>query len=127
VTMTNEEILRSFKQAQNQAEQVRILADLNACDVDTIKEILLSQGVDARKLPRERKPAAPQKAAKASLPLSVLQVIDREMAGLRARQAEIEDTIPKLASEQVSLSAKLDALITAQRVLAEVYEPEGEK
>ena len=52
--MTDSEILASYRQAKDKAAQVKILAELNACPVQTIKDILVAQGVDWRQLPRVR-------------------------------------------------------------------------
>lgn len=46
MNMTNEEILVSFKQSAKPLQQVRILADLNGTDQETIRQILENQGVD---------------------------------------------------------------------------------
>ena len=40
LTWTNEEIVRSFKQAKDKVKQVEILADLTSTDIDTILVIL---------------------------------------------------------------------------------------
>lgn len=40
MTWTNEEIVRSFKQAKDKVKQVEILADLTGTDIDTILVIL---------------------------------------------------------------------------------------
>lgn len=50
--MSNFEILQSYKQAKDPLDQVKILAQLNGTDIETINEILRSQGVDGKKLPR---------------------------------------------------------------------------
>lgn len=52
--MTHGEILVSYRQAKNKKEQVKILAELNACTQDEIKKILLETGADVRELPRNR-------------------------------------------------------------------------
>lgn len=54
--MTNEDILKEFKEAKNKHEQVKILADLNLCTVDQIVGILKAQGVDGRQLPHKKAP-----------------------------------------------------------------------
>lgn len=46
--MTNGEIITSYKQAKNGSEQVKILADLNACSIERIIGILTDGGVDHR-------------------------------------------------------------------------------
>lgn len=58
MNMTNEEILVSFKQSAKPLQQVRILADLNGTDQETIRQILENQGVDPtvlRRKPRVQK------------------------------------------------------------------------
>ena len=42
--MTNGEIRTAYKQAKNKTEQVKILAELNACDTEKIFEILCETG-----------------------------------------------------------------------------------
>lgn len=46
--MTNGEIITSYKQAKNGSEQVKILAELNACPIERIIGILTDGGVDHR-------------------------------------------------------------------------------
>ena len=53
--MTNEEIVRMYLMAKDKREQIGILADLNCCKKEKIREILIDAGIDHRKLPRERK------------------------------------------------------------------------
>lgn len=50
--MSNEEIVRSYRDAKNKAKQLGILAELNACDTQKIKDILIGSGMDYRRLPR---------------------------------------------------------------------------
>lgn len=52
--MTNGEIIANYRQAKNKKEQLKILAELNACTQDEIKKILLEGGLDVRQLPRTR-------------------------------------------------------------------------
>lgn len=119
--MTKDEILTSFKQAKNPADQVRILADLNATDVPTIKRILLEGGVDIRKLPRERQKAAPAKPKEKAAP-SILQQLEKERERLQVRKVQIAEIVPKLQQEDASLDAKLAAVDKALEVLAVAYE-----
>lgn len=119
--MTKDEIVTSFKQAKNPTEQVRILADLNATDVPTIKRILLEGGVDIRKLPRERQKAAPAKPKEKAAP-SILQQLEKERERLQTRKVQIAEIVPKLQQEDASLDAKLAAVDKALEVLAVAYE-----
>lgn len=72
--MSNEEIIRSYREARDKRKQIEILSELNACDKQKIRDILAEGGMDHRSLPRSRrkeKAAAPEpgpakaKAAKA--------------------------------------------------------------
>ena len=65
--MSNEEIVRNYMQAKDKAKQLGILAELNACDVQKIKDIMTEGGVDYRSFPRSKrgkKTAAPAVGAK---------------------------------------------------------------
>lgn len=44
MTMTNEEICRDYRQAAAPSKQIRILSELNECDRETIKQILVDGG-----------------------------------------------------------------------------------
>lgn len=62
--MTNDEIAASYRQAKNKCEQVKILAELNACPIETIISILCGAGYNIRafsKLKGELKKAEPEK------------------------------------------------------------------
>ena len=48
--MTNDEIIVSYRQAKNRAEQIKILSELNDCKVDEICAILKEGGVDGREI-----------------------------------------------------------------------------
>lgn len=54
--MTPGEILRSYKEAKDQKEQIQILADMNVTTKEHIVQILIEQGVDGRTLPHPRRP-----------------------------------------------------------------------
>lgn len=50
--MTNEEIVRSYKEAKHKKEQVGILAELNTCTRDQIIDILRAGGIENHALAR---------------------------------------------------------------------------
>ena len=66
MVMTNEDIVRSWKEAKDRRAQIKILAELNVCSQEYIIEILKEGGVDPRALPRRRKQAAVGSAAEAA-------------------------------------------------------------
>ncbi|MBR2408956.1 MAG: hypothetical protein IKB07_08370 [Lachnospiraceae bacterium] len=51
MTMTALDIVREYKSAKNRREQIKILADLNQCSRDHIREILLANGIPEWQLP----------------------------------------------------------------------------
>ena len=53
--MTDGEIVRSYKNAQRERNQVRILADLNCTDKETIIRILIAGGIPEETLRRKGK------------------------------------------------------------------------
>lgn len=55
--MTKDEIYKSWREAKDKKDQVKVLADLNLTTQDAIVQILKEQGADGRLLPRKRKPA----------------------------------------------------------------------
>ena len=60
--MSAGEIVRSYKQAAKPEEQISILAELNACSVEEIREILLQLGVELPKA-KKRQPGRPRKGS----------------------------------------------------------------
>lgn len=53
MTMSNDEITRAYLQSKDQRKQIGILADLNGCDKEKIRTILIHHGV---KLPTPGRP-----------------------------------------------------------------------
>lgn len=123
--MTNEEILYSFKTAAKPAAQVEILADLNGTSQDRIKEILIAQGVDPRKLPRQRSKHE-KKADKTDLKKTpgsnVVTALELEIKRLDERTDEIKQLLLSLQDEMESNLKKMTALDEALGLLQDAYE-----
>ena len=118
VNMSNEEILVSFKQSAKPLQQIRILAELNGTDQETIRQILEQQGVESSVLRRKagvRKKNTPPPA------LTIVDTLAGEEKALMSRIQNIEELIPTLERELKSLSVKLAAVQQARFALAEVY------
>ena len=58
--MTADEIVTSYKQSKNKQQQIQILADLNACSKDNIKNILRENGIDLRGGVHKKKEPEPE-------------------------------------------------------------------
>lgn len=52
--MSNGEIRRSWETAADKKKQIQILAELNCTSVENIRSILIAEGIDQRRLPRNR-------------------------------------------------------------------------
>lgn len=52
--MTDLEIVGKFKRADNKKEILQVLADLNVCKVDDIKEVLVRNGISEDEFPKKR-------------------------------------------------------------------------
>lgn len=55
MVMTNEDIVRSYREAKDRRAQIKVLAELNVCPQELIIEILKEGGIDWRELPKARK------------------------------------------------------------------------
>lgn len=53
--MTTHEIVRMYKDAADKKKQITILAQMNLCTPEEIRDELIKGGIDARTLPRKRK------------------------------------------------------------------------
>ena len=119
MNMSNEEILVSFKQSAKPLQQIRILAELNGTDQETIRQILEQHGVESSVLRRKagvRKKNTPPPA------LTIVDTLAGEEEALMSRIQNIEELIPTLERELKSLSVKLAAVQQARFALAEVYQ-----
>jgi hypothetical protein len=52
--MSKDEIVVRYRQAKHKAEQIKILADLNACGVDDIIQVLTDSGINLRGMNKVR-------------------------------------------------------------------------
>lgn len=52
---TDFDILQSYKTAKDKRAQMKILAELNVCSIDDIRNALIRAGIDGRSLPRRGK------------------------------------------------------------------------
>lgn len=69
------EIVRSYRMAADPKKQIKVLAELNACSVKEIRQVLVGEGV----LPRETEiPEEPKKAAKKRFDEAVAKMLYEE-------------------------------------------------
>ena len=86
--MSNEEIVRRYRQAKNKRSQVNILAQLNCCSKNEIIEVLKQEGITDKQLPRAERsdkgkkksgePAAEAKETEITAPLEKQETNSQE-------------------------------------------------
>ena len=118
--MTNEEILRSYKNAAKPKDQISTLAQLNGCSEDKIRSILIEDGVDGRQLPKKRA-AAQAKTAQMSKSRSILAAMKDEEKRLLALKNDLPGQIRALQDELETLDNKLKALCAARELIEEAF------
>ena len=69
--MTDFEIVAKYKSAKDRKKQIDILAQLNACDKETIRKILIKNGIPESELPSKRGPKPKQQVVVATKEPSV--------------------------------------------------------
>lgn len=110
MTMTDEEICRDYRAAATPQKQIGILADLNQCSKERIKQILVAGGCElpGNMRPKPKKAAAAPSAEPTSVPMS-------EVVG-------VQETLPLLVE-----GATLTLLVgeAALKVIEELEEEFG--
>lgn len=104
--MPTSEIVQRFKNAADKKQQIEILAQMNLCSPEEIRDVLIKGGVDQRTLPRKRKADAPEKGQISPQPLykEMSDIIDEalhrykkelqtKLEQMRASMAECEEKI----------------------------------
>lgn len=66
--MTTHEIVRMYKDAADKKKQITILAQMNLCTPEEIRDELIKGGIDARTLPRKRKKPGEKVAETTAVP-----------------------------------------------------------
>ena len=97
--MSNEEIIRRYKQAKHKAAQIQILADLNACPKSKILEIVRDSIV-----PRHPTPAQPKEQPETVKVVDNLAYFEEYVVN---RMDEIDGQLKALEKEYANLSVTL--------------------
>mgnify|MGYP000019733706 FL=1 len=97
--MSNEEIIRRYKQAKHKAAQIQILADLNACPKSKILEIVSDSIV-----PKNPTPAQPKEQPETVKAVDNLASFEEYVVN---RMDEIDGQLNALEKEYADLSVTL--------------------
>lgn len=87
--MSENEIVRDYRQAKNKGHQVGILAELNLCTKEEIISILKSNGVSQAELPRNRKKTESEGQSKAESDVNQKQQEKEPVAAVTEELPEI--------------------------------------
>ena len=102
--MTNEEIVRSYKEAKHKKEQVGILAELNTCTRDQIIDILRAGGVSGKGL-------GPSKPIKSYTATELTGTKECDFTAITARIEELLRQRDVIEHELSSISETMSALL----------------
>lgn len=92
--MTNEEIVRSYKEAANKSKQIKVLAELNVCSPGEIRAVLAEAGVAGVKMPERIRQRRPEAEISGTAPVAEVQsVYDRIETILAAMPEDAPDYI----------------------------------
>ena len=142
--MTELEIVSTFRQAKYPGKQVEILAQLNGCTTEEIKEILLRNGVEQKNLPRKsrkmrqaemdalvRESAVETKEVPVEVPVEVqptlivpdaLDLVREQEAVIELEYSELCAQVEELSARMTKAAMRLNDIRTAREALERVYE-----
>lgn len=125
MNMTNEEIIRNYKEAKNPYKQAKILAQLNGCSEDEIKNILHEAGVlkaynrkpaktekkkqEVKVTVKETKEVIPApEIKKEEIPAEVTRLIDERLKEINIQISQYQHEISLLRVEQGKLTEYIE-------------------
>lgn len=124
--MTKEEICRDYKLAANKREQIKILADLNACTKQQIADILIEDGQEVPKWYQKKEgPQEPKKVTVEELDDWTQKIVEQQLmiealteqnnalvesnAALREKLDAAREAAGKAIEDRENLKKKIDA------------------
>lgn len=87
--MTNSEIVRSYREAKDKGKQVKILSQLNLCEVGEILDILAKNGVKPQEMPRMRRAKVKTEVSEAPPPNVEPRSDSRGRCGTEAQRTDL--------------------------------------
>lgn len=126
LSMSNDEILASWRDAKDRKEQIRILAELNATTEEDIRDRLVAQGVDGRQLPRRVSPGGhrPKEDAAAAERADSCRTAEGEEIPLEAVIRGLRQELERTEILKRGLEQRIEGLSGAIRTLEEAYSAE---
>ena len=116
--MSPEEIRINYSQAKNKREQIKILAQLNLCDEEKIREILVMTGETLPAKPGPKK-TKPEKNRAQEIPEAVREAIAREMCRVQDAIDEGKEKVKTCREEIEQTEKELQTYEEQLKTLAE--------
>lgn len=107
--MSNEEIIRRYKQAKHKHSQIQILADLNSCPKSQIMEIISGEII-------HNHAAAPKE------PLKKVEAVNSPPSDIDALEAYVTNRMDELENQIKELEGKYRDLATTLLVIGQYKE-----
>ena len=120
--MSDEEIVKSFKEAAYKGQQIGILADLNDCNPSQIHEVLERNGVDFTEFVKI-KPVRPKRGRPVEAPKIETPKVEKTLSGLDLRLNElIIEGIHAVDVELQKYQEEVDRLSRKKQLLQKAME-----
>lgn len=105
--MSPNEICRSYRQAKNKKEQIKILADLNCTTTEEIEKALVDCGEALPPKEKVKSKRAPAQKQSLVMPEAVEELIHQRMDELDKLMKPLEDELEPLRREYKEIAAFL--------------------
>ena len=113
--MNRDEIVVRYRQAKKKGEQIKILADLNACGVDDIINVLLEHGITRKQLGGVfRGLKEPQPEPVETLDETIVEVVEDVP---KAELTPIDNALEVIKNQIEDINAQIAALVKRKQAI----------
>lgn len=125
MNMTENEIIRQYKEAKDKREQVKILADMNLCEVEEIEKILKDNGQRLPVRHLKKKPQNEPSEETEDIPAPAIEPLEKPYAaGTKSGGFHVPDKVKELVDAKM---VRLQEAIDIYREKIKEYETELEE
>lgn len=119
--MNDDEIVVRYRQAKKKGEQIKILADLNACGVDDIINVLLEHGITRKQLGGAYRKLyeEPQPEPIETLDETIVEVVEEEPT--QTEPTAIDKAFEVIKAQVDDINAQIAALIKRRQAIVEKF------
>lgn len=115
--MKDDEIVVRYRQAKKKGEQIKILADLNACDVEDIINVLLEHGITRKQLGGAYRKLyeEPQPEVVETLDETIVEPVEDEP--IKAEPTPIDDALSVIKAQIDDINAEISVLTKRKQAI----------